>query len=72
MEYVEGEDDDDEQVQEQMDMIVKDMVEQDIMNEIGDDEYVIKNLSEMQNVIIDELNQVIESRINDEIKGERN
>ena len=37
--------------------------------EIVDDEYVIKNLSEMQNVIIDELNQVIESRINDEINN---
>ena len=38
VEYVEAEnDDDDEQVQEQMDMIVKDMVEQDIMNELKED-----------------------------------
>lgn len=41
--------------------------EEQIEYEIVDDEYVVKNLSEMQDVIVDELNQVIENRIDDEI-----
>ena len=38
VEYVEGEDDEDDEVKEKMDMIVKDMVEDEIMEEIGNDE----------------------------------
>ena len=41
--------------------------EEQIEYEMVDDEYVVKNLSEMQDVIVDELNQVIENRIDDEI-----
>ena len=39
VEYVEADDDDDdEQIKEQMDMIVKDMVEEEVMQELGDDD----------------------------------
>ena len=39
VEYVEADDDDDdEQVKEQMDMIVKDMVEEEVMQELGNDD----------------------------------
>ena len=38
VEYVEADDDDDEQIQEQLDMIERDMVEQEVMQELGDDE----------------------------------
>ena len=41
--------------------------EKQIEYEMVDDEYVVKNLSEMQYVIVDELNQVIENKIDDEI-----
>ena len=34
-----------------------------------DDKYVIKNLSEIQNNIIDELKQIIDSKITDEISN---
>ena len=39
VEYVEGDDDEeDEQVKEQMDMMVKDMVEEEVMQELGNDD----------------------------------
>ena len=38
VEYVEGDDDEDDQVKEKMDMIVKDMVEDEVMEELGNDE----------------------------------
>ena len=38
VEYVEGDDDEDDEVKEKMDMIVKDMVEDEVMEEIGNDE----------------------------------
>ena len=38
VEYVEGEDDEDDEVKEKMDMIVKDMVEDEVMEEIGNEE----------------------------------
>ena len=38
VEYVEADDDDDEQIREQMDMIEKDMLEQEVMQELGEDD----------------------------------
>lgn len=43
--------------------------EKQIDYELVDDEYVIKNLSEIQNNIIDELKQIIDSKITDEISN---
>ena len=38
VEYVEGDDDEDDEVKEKMDMIVKDMVEDEVMEELGNEE----------------------------------
>lgn len=43
--------------------------EKQIDYEVTDDKYVIKNLSEIQNNIIDELKQIIDSKITDEISN---